>query len=337
MNSENVRTSSLVILTIIAGAFVLYVLKPLLIPFLIAVMVSYLLSPVIEKMADWKIPRLITLLVIFLVAFGVLGIFVRSLAGNVSAFAQLIPEYKTQVTGLLDTAMVSYPWIQTSVNDLTGFLFSLPLGSYANTLVNSSLNFLSDGLLIVLFVTYLCLSANLYPAKIERAFEGSKGKQILKIVSHINNGIRQYLSIHTFISLGVGTTVGIIAWAFGLPFALLWGFLAFVLNYIPTIGSIIAMVPVAVTAIVQLGIGSAAWIVLLIIGSQILWENVIESKLTGDSLGLSPVVILLSLVFWGWLWGIVGAILAIPIVYMIKIVCENVPSLKPVAVFMDDK
>jgi|CXWL01.1.fsa_nt_gi predicted PurR-regulated permease PerM len=337
MHSENVRTTALVVLCTIAVVFVLYILKPLLIPFLIAVMISYLLSPVIEKMASWKVPRIVTLLVFFLVSFAVLGIFARMLATNISGFINELPLYQTKLNSMMEISSTTYPWLKTSISDITDFLFGLPLGSYANAIINSSLGFLSDGLLVVLFVTYLCLSVHLYPSKIQRAFDGSQGKKILAIMAHIHQGISQYISIHTFISLGVGITVGIICWAFGLPFAVLWGFLAFILNYIPTIGSIIALIPIIITAAVQLGFIAAGWILALIILSQIIWENIIESKLTGESLGLSPVVILLSLTFWGWLWGIVGAILAIPITYMIKIICENIPPLKAVAVFMDDK
>jgi predicted PurR-regulated permease PerM len=330
-------SNSLVILCLIAVTAVLYILKPLLIPFLIAIMLSYILQPFVEKLASYKIPRILTLLVVFIFGIGLVATFFDVIVSNASAFAQNFPEYRVQFMALLEQYSTQYPWLNRSFEEVIGFLFGLPIGSYTTAVLSSSLNFLSDALLVIFFITYLCLSIHTYPAKIQRAFPGTKGKEILRILNHINFDIRQYLSIHTFVSLGVGITVGIICWSFGIPFAFLWGFLAFILNYIPTIGSIVASVPPVVIAAVQLGIGSALLVALLIVITQMIWENVIERRMTGESLGISAITMLLFLVFWTWLWGIVGAILAVPIASMVKIACENIPALKPVSVLMDDK
>jgi predicted PurR-regulated permease PerM len=330
-------SNSLVILCLIAVAAVLYILKPLLIPFLIAIMLSYILNPLVEKLAQYRIPRIITLLIVFAVGIGLIATFFDVLVSNASSFAEKMPEYRTAFMSLIDQYSAQYPWLNRSFEEVIGFVFGLTIASYTSAVLSSSLNFLSDALLVVFFITYLCLSIHTYPGKIERAFPGAKGKNVLRILKHINFDIRQYLSIHTFISLGVGITVGIICWAFGIPFAFLWGFLAFILNYIPTIGSIIAGIPPVIIAAVQLGISSAVIIALLIVVAQMVWENAIERKMTGDSLGISAIAMLLFLVFWTWLWGIVGAILAVPIASMVKIVCENIPSLKPISVLMDDK
>ncbi|MGE3278878.1 MAG: AI-2E family transporter [Candidatus Altimarinota bacterium] len=335
--TDSKASNSLVILCLIAVTVVLYILKPLLIPFLIAVMLSYILGPLVEKLASYKIPRIVTLFVIFIVGIGVLATFLDVVVSNARTFSENIPEYRTQFMVLFDQYSTQYPWLNRSFEEVISFLFGLPIGSYTTAVVSSSLSFLSDALLVIFFITYLCLSLHTYPGKIERAFPGTKGKNIQRILSHINRDIRQYISIHTFVSLGVGISVGIICWSFGIPFAFLWGFLAFVLNYIPTIGSIVASIPPVVIAVVQLGIGSAVMVALLIILAQMVWENVIERKMAGESLGMSAIVMLLFLVFWTWLWGIVGAILAVPIASMVKIVCENVPSLKPISVLMDDR
>ena len=113
--------------------------------------------------------------------------------------------------------------------------------------------------------------------------------------------------------------------------------MAFILNYIPTIGSIIATLPPVITAAVVLGITPAVWVGILVIAGQTFWGNIVEPKIAGNSLGLSPLVILLSLVFWGWLWGVVGAILAVPIAVILKVTCLNVPALRPVGILMDDQ
>ena len=329
-------TVSLILLATIAVAFVLYILKPILIPFLIAVMLSYILYPFVERLSKYKIPRIITLLVVFLIALGALGKIVEILISNIISLSGNFPEYKTQFSALLNDYSLQYPWLESILENIKGMLFSLPIGGYTNSLINSSVNFFSNTFLILLFVTYLVLSIHSYPAKIQKAFSGTKGTYILKVWSDINRDIRKYLDIHTLISLATGISVGLVCWLFGVPFAFLWGFLAFVLNYIPTIGSIVASIPPVITAAVVLGIYPAIWVTVLMIVIQLIWGNIVEPKFAGKSLGLSSLTILLSLVFWGWLWGIVGTILAVPIASMIKIICENIDALKPISELMGD-
>ncbi len=119
-------------------------------------------------------------------------------------------------------------------------------------------------------------------------------------------------------------------------FPMTWAVFTFLLNFIPTVGSVIATVPPVLVALVQFypGFWPAAIVLILLLAIQQTMGSFIEPKLMGNSLNLSPVVILLSLVFWGWLWGIVGALLSVPIAAAIKIVCENIDALKPVSVLM---
>lgn len=337
MAGEKARTVSLVILASIAVVAVLYFLKPLLIPFLIAVMLTYILSPLVERLAGYKIPRLLSILVLFLIVFGVLGVVLELLISNALAFADKLPEYRVLFQELLADYSSRYAWLDSMLENLTGFIFGLPIGSFTNSVVNSSVSFLSNSFLVLLFVIYLLISAHGYPDKIRKAYPGSKGEKILKVWSHINKDVRKYLDIHSLISLATGVTVGIICWALGIPFAFLWGFLAFILNYIPTIGSIVAAIPPIITAAVVLGMMPAIWAAVLIILAQLVWGNVVETRIAGESLGISPLAILLSLVFMGWLWGVVGAILAVPIASMVKIVCANIDSLKPISELMKEK
>src|SRR3990170_4436993 len=194
-------TVSLILLATIAVAFVLYILKPILIPFLIAVMLSYILYPLVERLSKYKIPRIITLLVVFLIALGALGKIVEILISNIISLSGNFPEYKTQFSALLNDYSLQYPWLESILENIKGMLFSLPIGGYTNSLINSSVNFFSNTFLILLFVTYLVLSIHSYPAKIQKAFSGTKGTYILKVWSDINRDIRKNLDIHTLISL----------------------------------------------------------------------------------------------------------------------------------------
>jgi predicted PurR-regulated permease PerM len=172
--------------------------------------------------------------------------------------------------------------------------------------------------------------------KLRAAFSPARADAIIEITGTISRQIGAYLGALFVISLVTGLCVwGALAWM-GIEFAFAWGLLAFVLNFIPNIGSIVASIPPVLTALVQFApsiwpaVGVAA--VLLVIQNTL--GNFVAPKVYGDRLNLSPVVILLFLVFWGWLWGIVGALLAVPIAAAIQIALSHIPALAPLAVMM---
>jgi predicted PurR-regulated permease PerM len=144
-------------------------------------------------------------------------------------------------------------------------------------------------------------------------------KQIDRFLVSVNN----YLAIKTLVSIATGITVSLMLWAFGLEFFLLWGVLAFLLNYIPNIGSIIAAVPPMSLAVLQLGVPEAGLIGLGYFVINIVMGNIVEPRYLGKGLGLSTLVIFLSLIFWGWLLGSVGMLLSVPLTMIIKIGLEN--------------
>jgi predicted PurR-regulated permease PerM len=155
-------------------------------------------------------------------------------------------------------------------------------------------------------------------------------------MSSVSYEISRYLGTLTLISLATGVCVWAILAIMGVELAAGWGVLTYLLNYIPTVGSIIATVPPVMMAILQFSPGYVKpLIVLLSLGAiQLFLGNFVTPKLIGDRLELSPVVILLSLLLWGTIWGIPGAILSVPIAAIIKIVCKNFDSLKPIAIIM---
>ena len=148
--------------------------------------------------------------------------------------------------------------------------------------------------------------------------------------------MRRYLVIKTLISLITGTFITLWLWILGVDFALLWGFCAFVLNYIPNLGSIIAAVPTTLLAVLQLGFGYALLVALGYLVVNVALGNFVEPLWMGRRLGLSALVVLLSLVFWGWVWGPVGMLLSVPLTMVVKIMLENSEDLKWVAVLLGD-
>jgi Predicted permease len=146
--------------------------------------------------------------------------------------------------------------------------------------------------------------------------------------------VQRYLGIKTGASLATGLLVGAFNLAIGLDFYILWGVLAFVLNYVPSIGSIVAAVPPVALALVQLGPGWAVAVLIVYIGVNLTIGNFIEPRILGRRLGLSPLVVILSLFFWGWVWGPAGMLLSVPMTVVVKLLLEIPPETRWLAVLL---
>jgi predicted PurR-regulated permease PerM len=183
---------------------------------------------------------------------------------------------------------------------------------------------------------FLLIEAVHFKEKIDRAFENKRSGQIKKIADDVIYQVTRYLSIKFLISLATGTVVAIGLGIVRLDFALVWGIIQFILNFIPNIGSIAAGVGATLFALIQFwpDPGPIIAVALIMLGANMIIGSIMEPKIMGDNLGLSPIVVLISLAIWGWLWGFVGMILAVPMTVIIKILCENIPFLEPVSILM---
>jgi len=196
--------------------------------------------------------------------------------------------------------------------------------------------FMTNLILVVFFLVFLLLGAPYFDIKIDKALSSRNATRAREVTKKISGQISSYL----FLQFVISAATGFIAWALfasvGLDFAVTWGVLTFLLNFIPNLGSFIAAFPPILLALVQFypSFGPA---IIISTGLLIIQQglgNFITPKIMGDRLNLSPVIILVSLLMWGWLWGIAGAILSVPIASTIKIVCDNLSPLKPIGVLM---
>jgi len=211
------------------------------------------------------------------------------------------------------------------------------LGRNLRNITENVFSVSSKFVLTLIFFMFMLLEAPFLNNKFDRAFSGQTAVRIKKIMSSVNDDISRYLGTLTL----MGLVTAFLCWAvlkiIGVEFAMGWSILVFLLNFIPTVGSIIATILPFMMSVLQF---SPQYIqpiaVLLLIGTiQFTIGNFLTPKLLGDKLGLSPVVIMLSLLLWGTIWGIPGAILSVPIASIIKIACENFEALRPIAVMMD--
>ncbi len=191
---------------------------------------------------------------------------------------------------------------------------------------------LSLSLLILLYLVFMLAESVAFPDKWRTVF--GQHSQGISGATTVLKQLQRYLVLKTAISLATGTAIGIGASLLGVDFALFWGFLAFVLNYIPSIGSFIAAVPAVLIALLQFGPGRALGLAAVYLGVNVVLGNFADPILVGRQLRLSPIVVLMSLVFWGWTLGITGLFLAVPLTIALRIVMQGSDSLSRYAALM---
>ena len=191
--------------------------------------------------------------------------------------------------------------------------------TFSTSILQSLGGLFTNGFVIILTVVFMLLESTHFVTKIDRA-DGDK--DTVKHIEMIATNIKHYMLIKTLISIATGVIVWIALLIIGTDYAFLWAVLAFLFNFIPNIGSIIAAVPAVLITLVQLGSFSALLVTGLYIGVNVVMGSIVEPKVMGKGLGLSTLVVFLSLLFWGWLLGIVGMLLSIPLTIMAKIICE---------------
>jgi predicted PurR-regulated permease PerM len=192
---------------------------------------------------------------------------------------------------------------------------------------------LSTSVLVVMTMTFMLLEATGFPAKLKVAF-GNTGHDFSRLI-HMAKDVQRYIRIKTGISLAAGVAIGAWTAILGLDFPLLWGLLMFVLNFIPTIGSLIATLLPVLLAVVQFGPGRAGVVLVGFVTINTLLGNVLEPAMMGRGLGLSTLVVVVSLIFWGFVWGPAGMLLSVPLTMIIKIALENTQDYRTVAALLE--
>lgn len=337
MNSSKIATGSLVLIVIFISGVVLKLARPVLFPFFLAIFLSFVLSPVLKFFTRLKIPKSVSILFILLFTFFSLYLLGSLFYSSGKAFASEFPQYGEKIGSILSSIQekVNIPNLEWEKIDWSEQLNISRIGSLFLSSLGPFFSFFSNLFLILIFLVFIMAGRGNTRLKVDKAFTKSRAKKIIQIIDKIDSQIQKYLAIKTVVSLITGVFATLVLLLFGVDFAIVFGFLTFLLNYIPNVGSFIATAfPVLIAAFQFDSIWPAFWVFLILIFIQMVMGNLIEPRLMGEGLGLSPLVILFSLFFWGWLWGIPGMLLAVPIVAIIKIVCSNIPSLNFVAELM---
>ena len=327
---------------IIAGA-VIKLTSSVILPFTIALLLAMVMYPVVLGLDKLRIPRIVSIFLVILLIVAGLYVFGMVLVTSGRTIISRISKYESRLTEI-------YLWaarfFELSYNQDLSFLENLwnQLGvrtmirAYTFSFSGFFVQFLQNALLVVLFVGFLLVEASHFKEKLELAFE-DRSTQIKQMGDDIIHQITRYLTAKFFISLLTGLVVTLGLWAAGLEFAFVWGLLQFVLNFIPSLGSIAAGVAVSLFALLQFwpDPGPVLLVIFIMLGTNMIIGNVLDPKIIGDNVGISPLAVLVSLAIWGWLWGFAGMILAVPMMVIIKIVCENFPFLEPFSILIGSR
>lgn len=307
---------------------------PLVLPFLVAVFLAVISIPLMGWLQRWRVPRPLAIVCTILTAAGVVGVLGLVASRAVTEFGDVAPRYQARLQALLESGLQLIGDAGLPIQEWRS-LDLLPVGDAFDLLggtLGAITSFASNTFLVLLTVVFILMEAVGFSAKLRTAFGD---RALVGPLDRMTAQVQRYLVIKSSISAVTGLIIGLWVAAWGLDFALLLGLLAFILNFIPTLGSIIAAAPAVLLATLQFGLARAGVIALGYVGVNVVFGNVVEPMLMGRRLGLSTLVVFVSLVFWGWVWGPVGMLFSVPLTMVIKIALENTRDYRWVAVMLD--
>lgn len=328
-----------ILLLIIALAVVAYILKTLksiFIPLIFSIFLLFLFAPLINYLKKHKFPMVLILLITLVIIAVFLGLVILLIYAASNSLINGLPRYEDKFNELIakgteylqnlasnwniNTENISIANIAQIIS--SGFI-SIP--QFISNTVNTLVSIIQNIFLIIFFLIFLLLEIEKLPLRLRKATSKLSKEQTLDILQNIEKQIQNYLTIRTLVNLSAALLCMLWMLIFGVDFILVCGILLFVLDFIPDVGSVISSAIPILIYLLQSGF-SFLWLIfaLLIVATQMLIGNIIEPKLQGVQLNLTPIMVLVSLIFWGWLWGIVGMLICVPLTSAINIILKQV-------------
>lgn len=337
--NEQTRTVCLVVIAVVATGAAMAYLKGILTPLLVALFFFYLILPATDVLRRASIPRWLTGPAFFVVLVLLIGLVWQMLYGSVEGLMARTPRYREKVGQLLAPAMHKFGIGHAAAADAG--LDDLIQQAWKDTLhwlAHQALGVVELTLLVVFYLLFLFIEARTLPRRVEEAFDPDTADETHKLGRDITRKVKRYLLYKTYINLGLAATTGLICYLMGLPFWALWAVLMFLLNYVTYVGSIIALVPPVALAILEFdslwaGLGLATLLTL----NRLVWIDYIEIRSLGNVLNISPVVLLLTIAFFGYIWGPVGLLLAVPLITTAKIILSDFEQTRHLAVLISEE
>jgi predicted PurR-regulated permease PerM len=308
---------------------------PVILPLLAAAFLAVLCIPPMRRLERHGVPQILAMVLVMTCAtIGVLAVVVM-VGSSLSQFQQQLGTYQTELQQIVaDTAArIGLELDGEVIPELDTSAILRLAGDVAQELVSVAGNMF----IVVFLLMFMLIEATGLPEKLRAAREaGGKtdSPEVLYDFTVALRSVHDYLAIKAAVSGATGVAATLLCWALGVDFPLLWGLVAFLFNFIPNIGSLIAAIPPVLIALIGLGPVTAALVAGGYAVINLVLGNLVEPKLMGDRLGLSTLVVFVSLIFWNWVWGPVGMLLSVPLTVVVRILCEHTTDLRPVAVLL---
>jgi AI-2 transport protein TqsA len=332
----------MVFICVIFAAAVLKLASTVILPFTIAVLLAFVMSPLIKAMEKIRCPLFLSILLVVLIIITGMYILGMVLFSSGRMIIMHFPNYENRFNEIYNwlARLLDLPNNQ-DLNFYQNLWGQVGIRTFVRnfTIYSSSifLKFISSALLVVLFMVFLLVEASFFREKLLLAFEHRIGR-IDRIGEDIISQVARYLAAKFIISLVNGVVLALCLSFAKLEFAIVWGVIQFIMNFIPTLGSIVVGVIVSFFALLQFWPepGPVILVISILLGTNLI-TYVLDPKIIGDNVRISPLVVLAAVAIWGYIWGFAGMILAVPMMVIIKIVCENIPIMEPISILMGSK
>ncbi|ELW3946912.1 AI-2E family transporter [Salmonella enterica] len=308
----------------------------IIVPFILALFIAVVLNPVVQRMTRCRIPRVIAVSLLIVIIVMLMVLLLAYLGTSLNELARTLPQYRSSLVIPLQRIE---PWLQragigVSVDELAKYIDPNAAMTLVTNLLTQLSNAMSSIFLLLLTVVFMLLEVPQLPEKLQQMM--SRPVEGMAAIQRALDSVSHYLVLKTAISI----VTGLVAWgvlaALDVRFAFVWGLLAFALNYIPNIGSVLAALPPIIQVLVFNGFYDALLVLAGYLLINLVFGNILEPRIMGRGLGLSTLVVFLSLIFWGWLLGPVGMLLSVPLTIIVKIALEQTTGGQSIAVLLSD-
>ena len=334
------RAANICIILLFSGIVLIYG-QSLLVPFVLALFVWFVIREIKKFFRRSRffrdyLPNWLENLFAACFFFGLIAFLVSMLATSIDSLSKNIDVYQSHISLIADKINTLFNInLMNQINEFSG---GLKFADILGATINAVSSLLGNFFVILIYVLFLFLEEMGFSEKLKAVLAPSNREQmVFSIIEKIDFSIGRYLAIKTLLSLLTGILSFTVLKIIGVDAAIFWAFIIFIMNFIPTIGSLIATLFPTVFSLLQFGeFGPAIWVLVIVTLIQFLVGNILEPKLTGNSLNLSALVVLLALAFWGTLWGITGMILSVPITVILLIIFSEFPSTRHIALLLSE-
>ncbi len=329
-----VKSTGNTIVVIAAIIIVLGAMKiaaAIVVPFLLAAFIATIIAPLYSWLIRKKVPTILALVAVVagvVVIFSLMGVLIGT---SVQSFSSNIPHYEEKLHVQLSSMREMLSRYGLIKGDMTSVFDPGKLMQYSATVLKGAGSVLTNSFMILLILIFILLESTQFSRKLDLA-DGER--ETMKHVNEVLTKIKRYMALKAVISVVTAVIVTLILLLIGLDYAVLWGLVVFLFNFIPNIGSILAAVPAVLLALVQLGTFGAIEVGFVYLMVNVLIGSIMEPRIMGQGLGISTLVVFLSLIFWGWLLGPAGMLLSIPLTIVIKIILHTREETRWLAILM---